>query len=733
MGHVWENKIRRDQVVSSICVLLENQGIDSGFDWCVDPDNMRNLNGLVDLSPRYTVYSGDLGITQDEDETKILFCVGSNDPDFLQQKLSQEIGRALKEQGTKKIQLVFFVRDMRSRISLETELNTGGLNDLYKAAQETAHLEKKKFKLFANYVLLQEYASQDVRLTNLRPLEMLHEPPVDRDITMETKPKEVGSIQARVFTVDLYQLAQLYNLIGDTLFQNNVRFGINEVLGVEQSMQETLRSKPEHFWFKNNGVTFLIQNSHTFLQEARTVLLGRLDPNKPLPFSVINGAQTITTAAQFFFKMEAMGGKKNDAQKILDVKAGKENDPQQILENAKKNARVLVRVINKTDKGNEDVDQLYREISVALNRQKPIRMDNIAFTHPAVRKLANYLSQMEKPPFLLVRQGETVANNKTMDLISFARVRMACVGRPGMARTKGRSKLLELKTNEDGSTRFAQTELFSSQWLEAEDAETEDAIFQKDYRAIWFTYQLAKDYEIAMRKFESDSTNILNAIRNGKWYFVAIVTQIMNTFRPDYSEFSAGTLSNLPRLMEALAQLMISETKAMGKEKEINSNLFKTDELYNRIIEKLRKNPSVKSLSNPVSETQIFSLISAERFPPLIIIKIFSSYVILNQQHINVPTDAQALAEIAKHILTVYPAAETALLNQCGKWFTRADCNSPESKGTFMVKGKLFHVDANANKENKCRRMEKMCKIANVERGTIKWHKYGEQKFTFSW
>ena len=727
MGRIRENKIRRDQVVASIRVLLENQGIDSGSDWDIDPDNLKKLNVLADGSTDCTVYSGDLGITQEEDETKLIFAAASGDPDFFQQQLPQEAVRALAESGTKTVQLVFFVHNMQKRISLETRFDPAGLKELRKAIQnkvtKAAGPAKKKYALPINYVLLQEYAAQDVSLTNLHPLEMLHEPPVDRSINMETKLQAAGNIQARVFTVDLYQLVQKYNLIGDTLFQNNVRFGISETLGVEQSMRETLASEPENFWFKNNGITFLIQNSRTFLQETKTVLLGKLDPNRPLPFSIINGAQTVTTAARYFFGLEA--------------RTEKDDRAKQELAAAKQKAHVLVRVINVIDMDRTKADTDSRAISVALNRQKPIRMDDIAFTHPAVLKLAEYLRKTKDAPFTLVRQGETAASVGSIDLISFARARMACAGRPGAARTKGRDKLLELKTMEDGSTRFAQAELFAPDWLDAENEKAETAIFRRDYQAIRFAHQLAKAYETEMRKFESDDAEILSVIKNGKWYFTAIVTQIMNAFQLDYSRFSDRTLSNLPQLMESLAQVMVSEAHAQDDGKGINSNLFKTEKLYTGMIAKLKANLASHPLSIPVSDDQIFQLITADHSPSGTygndIIDIPAGYVVLDGQRIDVISDAEALIYVARHILTTYPSAELKLLYECSGWLIRISGNYFEDHTTFKANGKYYQANTNANWDGKRRRMERMCEIANARPGTIKWHKAGNTAFTFSW
>ena len=71
---------------------------------------------------------------------------------------------------------------------------------------------------------------------------MLLEPKISAAINLEREyfepqifdPEEYDApvdLQSLVFSVDLYQLVELYNLIGDQLFQNNVRFGLDETMG----------------------------------------------------------------------------------------------------------------------------------------------------------------------------------------------------------------------------------------------------------------------------------------------------------------------------------------------------------------------------------------------------------------------------------------------------------------------------------------------------------------------
>lgn len=73
MGRIRENINRRNQIISSIRMILENQGIDSGTDWDKDAQNLRNLNLLTDNNQEYIIGSNVLGITQEDDENKLIF------------------------------------------------------------------------------------------------------------------------------------------------------------------------------------------------------------------------------------------------------------------------------------------------------------------------------------------------------------------------------------------------------------------------------------------------------------------------------------------------------------------------------------------------------------------------------------------------------------------------------------------------------------------------------------
>lgn len=78
------------------------------------------------------------------------------------------------------------------------------------------------------------------------------------------------------------------------LFDKNIRLFLGPKTEVSQSIQQTLATKPEHFFYLNNGVTVLCER----IESKSTTDKGgkRL---KITGFSVINGAQTISSASQF--------------------------------------------------------------------------------------------------------------------------------------------------------------------------------------------------------------------------------------------------------------------------------------------------------------------------------------------------------------------------------------------------------------------------------------------------
>lgn len=107
MGRIRENINRRNQIISSIRMILENQGIDSGTDWDKDAQNLRNLNLLTDNNQEYIIGSNVLGITQEDDENKLIFVSMKDDIAILQEKLLNEAVQVFLEPSTKSVTFNF--------------------------------------------------------------------------------------------------------------------------------------------------------------------------------------------------------------------------------------------------------------------------------------------------------------------------------------------------------------------------------------------------------------------------------------------------------------------------------------------------------------------------------------------------------------------------------------------------------------------------------------------------
>ena len=60
------------------------------------------------------------------------------------------------------------------------------------------------------------------------------------------QPQETAN-SGYVTSAPLCQLVEIYNKIGDKLFKRNVRYGLNEQLGVDRAIKETLRNSPQDF------------------------------------------------------------------------------------------------------------------------------------------------------------------------------------------------------------------------------------------------------------------------------------------------------------------------------------------------------------------------------------------------------------------------------------------------------------------------------------------------------
>ena len=782
MGRILQHEQMRNRLTENINRLLENQEARGDAKWWEEPRAQECLQRMAAGNELFICTSDMLEITQEGDEKRLVFVRHWDLQKPRRDMLQEYVNCLVEDPKTNSIQMVFFVKDLHDRIALEETFDKKLCRDIAAVAKRTAG-KKDTLYMIVTCVLIQEYSKQPVKLTRLQPYELVSEPPIDGRINLEpgkTKEEKEApedqhcNIQAVTFAADLYQLVELYNLVGEQLFRNNVRFGIEEKMGVDYSIQQTLREKPWQFYYKNNGITILADCSASVLACTDEIILGEIGPDRLPNFSVVNGAQTITAAAQYFFRLQHQqkDGKRSETER---------KELKNSFEESKKWAKVPVRVIQ-IPEGVEG-ERLVKEISVALNRQKPILMEDIAFTSPDVHKLSEYLWDRRNSgaPFQLIRRGEGVKDSRYITLIEFVRARIACAGSPGPARNKGGDDLLKTRLDE-GRYCFVRDDIFADDWLGAEGDE-ETAVFGRDYGAVFYAHLTAQEYEKCARTIQTGEVDYLGVVRNGKWYFTALLVQLLNGFRmqkdgktPDFSRFS-GTVEEIqekiPRAIDPFAHLT---ALCVSQGKEVNSNLFKGDELYEDIIRGMRDGfASARDGSGPQKRELFRQLTELFQAPPVEasveelnggiiniskangdqidgsqiqvipkeleqLIAPSGNYVVVDGVIHAVENDAEAFARIAEYILRHFPVPKAVIKENCRTWLTSDYMVVRAGVGSFRGNPRRIQVDTehywvgtSINTESKCRNLRTLCSLANVPEGTIRWKKKGRPGYTFIW
>jgi hypothetical protein len=93
----------------------------------------------------------------------------------------------------------------------------------------------------------------------------------------------------------LTDLVALHAKEKSALFDKNIRLFLGPRTEVSQSIQKTLADDPKHFFYLNNGITMLCE----LIESKSTTQRGGSKRLKIKGFSVINGAQTISSVSQF--------------------------------------------------------------------------------------------------------------------------------------------------------------------------------------------------------------------------------------------------------------------------------------------------------------------------------------------------------------------------------------------------------------------------------------------------
>ncbi|MCQ5386517.1 AIPR family protein [Hungatella hathewayi] len=753
-----ENRMRARRIENYkeyIRNILSNRDIDCDETWWDSEEAHKALNLLVRAEKWEVTSSVQMGIDSSEN---FLFLKFTEDSGGLLQSLEEQarILAKLPESAEKNIYIICLVDNMKSRVFLERLfLSTEG-----KAMKKNIRKEMKPWKGTVNflYILDNSYHEQDIKLTSVNRFEFIQMPPMKCHINWENEDRTEVSNRGYVTSVHLYQLVEIYNRIGDKLFKRNVRYGLNEQLGVDRAIKETLRNSPGEFWFKNNGITILVERPDFKLDRVEEILLEHISEYGELHFSVINGAQTITASAQCLYEMEY------DLKELQ--KNGEAEEAAKLEERIRKskNAKVLLRIIHishsaQTAESEADSTREVNEISVALNRQKPIKAEDIAFASPFVVKLAAFLEREQingKRYFRLVKRGEGNIARRTVDLVDFARARKACAGYPGDARSKGTNFLLSTRNETGGEYSFQDKTIFVPEWLEAED-EQEAGIFAKYYGAVYFAVRVADFYGKNAKKIITDNPLKAAVLQNGKWYFTTYMVQLFNGYRSDFSQFTDCfelIRDKLKDLMELFVELCGEAAQQSGNYPVLDSNTFKKDELYILTRNEADANRFAQIINDNLDDDEKIDLVSyrevtggnrlpssdtdspAQKTP-----NGKAKFIKLNNGPVErVNSTAHAMVKTVQFVLDNYPGHEEELLISGTDWFTD-DRTRAEEGYSYLRRsvevtgsdGKTYWVGTHSNSVVKYNQIDLLCRLLHVKKHSISWMALDGKTPLFSW
>lgn len=538
MSKINKTTQRRNNTIDLIKTTLWNRSDDNDMDWGEIEEIKKEIDRLISTK-LISITTGEklsLGCETDYFFLSVYDKKSVSSLDMILSKLFNDY-YSDSEHAThllecKKIAVVFIVNDLETRVFVDSTFFQ--LKNHYLKLIKDKLKTKSKIKIDYVFVLNQKDNDGIVEISNVDRYSTIQEPRLYNKLNFENE-KEQKSQVGYVASVDLIELIEMYNKRGDKLFANNVRYGISEQLGVNEAIRNTLATEGTKFWYRNNGITILVRSSQFRLNCPNKIVFGENDD-----FSVINGAQTITVASNFYYeKLAELERSKVDASEEAKNKGQSANE---VIDSIKQ-ARVLLRIICINDENVLDSQKEGNDISVALNRQKPIKVEDIAYTLDYITEFAEILKnlQNEKVKFMLKKRGEQVSSRGVMDLVEFSRARLACMGEPIKARNESASVFLKSSVDEeDGILKFERDDIFIECSSEAD--------FAKHYNGVKFAHDLSTIYGTAKKTVLKKRTKNMpeedkkyNAIvNNAKWIFISHLVEAINGGTEDFTSFDCS-------------------------------------------------------------------------------------------------------------------------------------------------------------------------------------------------
>lgn len=209
---------------------------------------------------------------------------------------------------------------------------------------------------------------------------------IDLELALEQWGKVESPYSALYGMVCASEIYHHYNEYKEELFKKNIRLMLGNT-DVNEEINETIKNKPEHFWYFNNGITIIVDK---FTKSARGGSSNNFGTFKLENVSIVNGAQTVSTI-----------GKCNDIEKLND-------------------AKIHVRIITLDD----TPDRFGENVTKTNNRQNNIENKDFVSHDPEQIRIKKELS-IDDITYSILRSESTIHNDTSFDL-NEATISLAC-------------------------------------------------------------------------------------------------------------------------------------------------------------------------------------------------------------------------------------------------------------------------------------------------------------------
>jgi len=504
-----------------------------------------------------------------EDCFMIVFAISQCDFESIINKIDKKLNDNKSKYGVELVGIdeinIFYIFDsVRNKMDFSRRIAKEA-NKIRELITNKLNITNSKIRINNNFLICINTQEKDFTISitsRIRALEKKDKIQIDNK-------NEFLNVRGYVFTARLLDIVKIYNCLGSELFRYNVRCSIKDELEVDKNIELTLKNEQNRFWYLNNGITMVVDGSVLDLRKNGIL---KLHYNNKNIISIINGAQTVSTAAEYFY----------------DNSSEKSNEAQVMFRVIQINTDYQVSDENQTEY-NKNIVQEINKISIALNRQKPIKCEDVAYTVPFVNNINNLKEKNndKKEYFRLVRRGE----KNGYDLVEFFRIIKAYLYQlPGQALNSSAKKLLKVKENDYGERYFED--------LGEENSKIDENSFEKLFSPVSFVKKLLEKFSESQKRIMSETKktfdkqqidkNIENILRYGKWYFVSYIIYILNDKNcNDFTNFEINADINdeeFDKIVEEFADIFYKciSTSHTGN---LTISNFKKEELYKVFVE----------------------------------------------------------------------------------------------------------------------------------------------------